>query len=147
MSDILQPHSPPGWPLRLAGHQSSRLVRVVIADALIATFAILRRLRDTRLLRFGLLVGALLVTSLRPFAWVTIFAEAGTIVVILAVPAVVREAWRTCRLNLLGEYVGQNGRTTIRLRLFRRGVFTIHWQIERLAGEYGVISKGRIGNW
>jgi hypothetical protein len=94
-----------------------------------------------------LLIGALLVASLRPFAWVAVFADAGTIVVSLAVPAILWEAWRTCPLNLLGEFVGLSGKTTIRLRLFRRGVFTIHWQIERLPGEYGLISKGRIGTW
>ncbi|HEX4588758.1 MAG TPA: hypothetical protein VH120_02435 [Gemmataceae bacterium] len=33
-----------------------------------------------------LLIGALLVTSLRAFAWVAVFADAGTIVVFLAVP-------------------------------------------------------------
>jgi hypothetical protein len=96
---------------------------------------------------FVLLIGALLVTSLRPFAWVAVFADAGTIVVFLAIPLILWEAWRTCPLNLLGEFVGLSGKTTIRLRLFRRGVFTIHWQIERLPGEYGLISKGRIGSW
>ena len=94
-----------------------------------------------------LLIGALLVTSLRAFAWVAVFADAGTIVVFLAVPAILWETWRTCPLNLLGEFVGLSGKTTIRLRLLRRGVFTIHWQIERLPGEYGLISKGRFGSW
>jgi hypothetical protein len=94
-----------------------------------------------------LLTGALSVTSLRPFAWVAVFADAGTIVVFLAIPLILWEAWRTCPLNLLGEFVELSGKTTIRLRLFRRGVFTIHWQIERLAGEYGLISRGRIGSW
>ncbi len=95
----------------------------------------------------GLLTGASLVSSLRPFAWVAVFADPGTIVVFLAVPVVSWEAWRTCPLNLLGEYVGQNGRTTVRLRLFRRGVFTVHWQVERPPGEYGLISRGWLGRW
>ena len=94
-----------------------------------------------------LLVGALLVPSLRPFAWVAVFADAGTIVVFLSAPAFLWEAWRTCPLNLLGEFAAVSGKTTIRLRHFRRGVFTIHWQIVRLPGEYGLISKGRIGSW
>jgi hypothetical protein len=67
--------------------------------------------------------------------------------VFFAVPAILWEVWRTCPLNLLGEFVGLSGKRTIRQRIFRRGVFTIHWQIERLPGEYGLISKGRIGNW
>jgi hypothetical protein len=94
-----------------------------------------------------LLPGALSVASLRPFAWVAVFADAGTIAALLAIPAVLWEAWRTCPLNLLGEFVGLSGKTTIRLRLFRQAVFTIHWQIERLPGEYGLISRGRIGSW
>src|SRR3954454_11922043 len=52
-----------------------------------------------------LLIGASLVPGLRPFAWVALVADAGTIVVFVAVPFVVWEAWRTCPLNLLGEYV------------------------------------------
>ena len=64
-----------------------------------------------------------------------------------AVPAILWEVWRTCPLNLLGEFVGLSGKRTIRQRIFRRGVFTIHWQIERLPGEYGLISMGRIGSW
>jgi hypothetical protein len=90
---------------------------------------------------------ALLVASLRPFAWVAILADCGTIVVFVSIPGIAWEAWSTCPLNLLGEYVGLLGKTTIRLRRFRRGVFTIHWQIERLPGEYGLISRGRIGSW
>jgi hypothetical protein len=93
-----------------------------------------------------LLIGALVVPSLRPFAWVAVVADSGRIVVFLAVPAIVWEAWRTCPLNPLCEFVGRTSKTTIRLRLFRRGVFTIHRQIERLPGEYGLISKGRIGS-
>jgi hypothetical protein len=78
-----------------------------------------------------LMIGALLVTRLRPFAWVAVFADSGTIVVFLAVPAIIWEAWRTCPLNLLGEFVAVFGKTTIRLRLFRRGVFTIRQKVKR----------------
>jgi hypothetical protein len=94
-----------------------------------------------------LLIGASLIPSLHPFAWVALLADAGTIVVFLSAPAVLWEVWRTCPLNLLGEHVGQHGKTTIRLKLFRRGVFTIHWQIDRPPGEPGLISRGRIGRW
>jgi hypothetical protein len=50
-----------------------------------------------------LLIGALLVTSLRPFAWVAVFADSGTIVVFLAVPAILWEVWQhslSARLSL-----------------------------------------------
>jgi threonine/homoserine/homoserine lactone efflux protein len=42
-----------------------------------------------------LLIGTLLVARLRPFAWVALLADAGTIVVFLGVPFVFWEAWRT----------------------------------------------------
>jgi hypothetical protein len=35
-----------------------------------------------------LLIGALLVASLRPFAWVAVLADAGTIAVFFAIPAI-----------------------------------------------------------
>jgi hypothetical protein len=90
-------------------------------------------------------LGAALLSSLRPYAWAVPFLDYGTIV--LALPCVVREVWSTCRLNLLEEYVGVRGRTTIRVRLFRRGVCTVRWDIVRPPGEYGLVGMGRLCTW
>jgi hypothetical protein len=55
--------------------------------------------------------------------------------------------WRTSRFNLLEEYVGQQGNKTVRLRLFRKGVFTIEQRFHRRRGECGLIQAGTIGTW
>jgi hypothetical protein len=100
------------------------------------------------LLGAGFLVaGALLLPTPRPYAWAGVLLDFGTLALLLALPMIVREMWATCRFNLLEEYVGRRGATTVYLRLFRRGVFTLRWDIRRAAGEHGVIGMGNIGTW
>ncbi len=70
---------------------------------------------------FCLGAGALLLPALRPYAWVAVFLDWGTLVVVVSLPWLVREVWATCGFNLMEEYIGVKGRTTVRLRLFRRG--------------------------
>jgi len=66
---------------------------------------------------------------------------------LVAMPLILREAWQTCRLNLLAEYVGRKGAMTVRVRLFRRQVCTVRWNIRRSPGEYGLAEMGRVGIW
>ena len=94
-----------------------------------------------------LVAGALLFPTLRPYAWAGVLLDFGTLVLLLALPMIAREMWATCRFNLLEEYVGRRGATTVYLRLFRRGVFTLRWDIQRPAGEHGLIGVGNIGTW
>jgi hypothetical protein len=91
--------------------------------------------------------GALLLPSLRPYAWAAVLLDFGTLALLLAAPRIAQSAWATSRFRLVEEYVGQRGATTVRLRLFRRGVFTLRWDIERPPGEYGLIGMGNVGTW
>jgi hypothetical protein len=66
-----------------------------------------------------LLIGALLVPSLRPFAWVAVFFDAGTIGVFFAVPLVLWEAWpdalcRTTQSAAFSNLSPRPGRATLR---------------------------------
>lgn len=92
-------------------------------------------------------VGASLLTPLRPYTWAAPFLDWGTIVVVVSLPWLVREMWKTCRLNLVEECVGVRGRTTVRLSLFRRGVAVVGWDISRPKGEHGMVGMSRLGTW
>jgi hypothetical protein len=94
-----------------------------------------------------LCLGAGLLPPLRPYAWAVPFLDYGTIVFVLGLPGFAHEVWATCRLNLLEEYVGVRGRSTIRVRLFRRGVCVVRWDIARPPGEYGLVEMGRLCTW
>ena len=57
----------------------------------------------------------------RPFAWLCIVLDYGTLALVLAFPSVLNEAWCLCRINRLHQfYTLENGRET-RISLFRRG--------------------------
>ena len=57
----------------------------------------------------------------RPFWWLCFILDYGTFALILAMPAVLHEAWSTCRINRLHQfYALENGRETT-ISLFRHG--------------------------
>jgi hypothetical protein len=94
-----------------------------------------------------LCLGAGLLPSLRPYAWAVPFLDYGTVVFVLGLPGFVRELWATSRFNLVEEYVGVTGRTTVRVRLFRRGVCVVRWDIARPPGDHGLVGMGRLCTW
>ena len=91
--------------------------------------------------------GMLLLPGTRPYTWTAVILDYGTLVVLIALPWIVGEFWRTSRYNLLEEYVADHGIKTVYLRLFRKGVFTIEQHFRRQTGESGLISAGTIGEW
>ncbi len=91
--------------------------------------------------------GALLLPPLRPYVWAGVLLDWGTIVVVLSLPSFVRKMWETSWFNLVEECVGVRGRTTVRLRLFRRRVVVINWDIARPKGEHGLVGMGQLGTW
>jgi hypothetical protein len=95
----------------------------------------------------SLVLGASLLPPLRPYAWAGIVLDYGTLAFALSVPGFARELWATSWFNLVEECVGARGRTTVRVRLFRRGVSTVNWDITRPAGELGLVGMGQLGTW
>lgn len=92
-------------------------------------------------------LGMLIIPSTRPYAWSALILDYGTLAFLLASPKLAREAWDTSRFNLLVEYLGSAGIKTVRLRLFRRGIFTIRLQLHRPPGETGLVDAGACGTW
>lgn len=91
--------------------------------------------------------GMLLIPDTRPYAWVGVVADYGTLAFLLALPRIIEEIWSTSRYNLIEEYVGDRGIKTVYLRLFHKKVFTIEQRFRRQVGECGVVGAGTIGKW
>jgi hypothetical protein len=91
--------------------------------------------------------GMLASPATRAYALLAIIADYGTLALLLASPRLIREAWNTSNHNLVYEYLGQAGMKTVRLRLFRRGIFTIRLELHRPPGETGLVSTGTVGSW
>lgn len=91
--------------------------------------------------------GALLLPSLRYYAWVAVFLDAGTLLLLIASPRMARDVWETAWFNLVQEYVGQNGRTTISLRLYSTGAYVLRWDVHRPPGDFGLGGMGNVGTW
>jgi hypothetical protein len=94
-----------------------------------------------------LATGMLILPATRPYCWIALALDYGTLALLLASPRIVREAWGTCRFNLVSEYVGQTDVKTAYLRLSRRGIFTIRLKLQRRPGECGLVGAGTVGTW
>lgn len=87
----------------------------------------------------------------RPYAWLSVVADYGTLLLLLALPTMIGEAWATIRVNLIRSFVSrQPGRVT-EIRLFKKGVFTCEIKYDRGVAslqESGWLESLRfLGNW
>ncbi len=91
--------------------------------------------------------GMLLNPTARPYAWTALFLDWGTLALLISLPWLIRDFWKTSRFNLLYEYLGKAGMKTVHLNLFKRGIFTIRIQLSRPPGEAGLVGTGTTGTW
>jgi hypothetical protein len=96
---------------------------------------------------FFLGMGMLLHPMMRPYAWIAVLVDCGTLMFLFALPRIIKEAWRTSGFNLLEEYTGREGGRTVTLRLFRKGEFVMSQKIARQGRKLGVLWAGTIGTW
>lgn len=100
---------------------------------------------------FFLVVGLLGFEQSRPYAWLGILADYGTLIMFVAIPMLARDSWTTSRLNLLHRFLSDaNGRRDD-IKLFKRGKFTIKTDYDPPvpSNEHGAlaVSQGRVGTW
>ena len=91
--------------------------------------------------------GLALLAPTRHYAWAAILADYGTLALLVALPMLVREVWKTRRFNLAAEYRGERGTLSARVRLYRSGVCVIRYDLRRTPGEVGMTGTGRVGTW
>lgn len=91
--------------------------------------------------------GLAMIPSTRPYTWVAVFLDYGTVAFLLSSPTLIREMWGVSRINLLHDYVGKTESKLVQLRLFRNSIFTIRISILRKPGESGLTGTGNSGSW
>ncbi len=104
------------------------------------------------------LLGALLLAyglasfpATQQFVWVSVIADYGTLILILALPKFINELWSTSRINLLRSLVSLNSDRTVELKLFKKTIFTIAdtYDPPIPCNPHGarVVSRGYRGKW
>ena len=98
-----------------------------------------------------LVVGFLGIPQTRPYAWLGIIIDYGTLALIMVSPRLMREAWLVSPVNLLHRFTGANNGRRDDIRLFKKAVFTIRCVHEPgvPCNEYGALvqSYGFGGEW
>ncbi len=61
----------------------------------------------------------------RPYAWLSIIADYGTLIVIISIPYQFKEYWPVSRFNLRHSFISLNPNKKIKIKLFNKGIFTI----------------------
>jgi hypothetical protein len=100
---------------------------------------------------FFLVLGLLGFPETKPYAWAGVLADYGTVALILAIPALVRDSWTTSRFNLLHRFLSDAKGRRDDIRLFKGGRFTIKTDFDPpiRSDEHGAlaVSQGRVGTW
>jgi hypothetical protein len=114
--------------------------------------------RSERVVSAVPLVGALplgcglaLLPETRPFAWLALVADYGTLVLILALPRIACEFWSTSRFNLLQSFSTDAKERRITIKLFRRQEAVISAEFDPPVpcndADARVQSFGLVGTW
>ncbi len=98
-----------------------------------------------------LVLGLLGFEQTKPYAWVGVLADYGTLALFIALPMLAWESWTTSRFNLLHRFLSDAGGRRDDIRLFKRGRFTIKTEYDPPVpcNEHGAlaVSQGRVGTW
>jgi len=98
-----------------------------------------------------LVLGLLWFPQTRPYAWLGVMADYGTLIAIIGVPAIIWEAWSTCPASLLHRFVSEGDGRRDDIRLFKRSKFTIRTEFDPPVpcDARGALaaSLGHVGTW
>lgn len=101
----------------------------------------------------ALLLGAglVLLPETRPFAWLALIADYGTLVLIVALPWIAHEFWSTSRINLLHSFTTNAKERAVSINLFRRQIAVISAEFDPPIPcddhDARVQSFGLVGKW
>jgi len=120
--------------------------------SILASYRSGRHVSPVPILGGGLLfLGLFGAPETRAYAWGGIVSDYGTIFLIVAIPAMIREAWSTCSVNLAHRFVSEFGGRHDDIRLFKQGKFTIRSEHNPpvTCNKYGALAKtlGFVGTW
>jgi hypothetical protein len=95
--------------------------------------------------------GLLLLPEARPFAWLALIADYGTLALIIALPWIVYQFWSTSRINLLHSFTSDAKERAVSIKLFRRQIAVISAEFDPHipCNDHGALvqSFGLVGKW
>jgi hypothetical protein len=98
-----------------------------------------------------LLFGLAYFDTTRPFAFLSIILDYGTLAFLIAVPYLIREAWQTSRFNLVKKFIADSGNAKYEIRLYKKNKFVINVKFDppEVSNEHGakIIEFGLTGKW
>ena len=74
--------------------------------------------------------GLLSFPQTRPYAWISIIADYGTLIVIISIPYQFVEYWPVSRFNMLHSFLSLDPKKKIKIKLFKKGIFTISAKLD-----------------
>ncbi len=69
--------------------------------------------------------GLLSFPQTRPYAWLCIIADYGTLIILISIPYQIAEYWPVSKFNLLHSFISCEPNKKIKIKLFKKGIFTI----------------------
>jgi hypothetical protein len=95
--------------------------------------------------------GLLLLPETRPFAWLALIADYGTLILIIALPWIAYEFWSTSRINLLHSFTTNAKEHAVAIKLFRRQIAVISAEFDPPIPcddhDARIQSFGLVGKW
>lgn len=92
-------------------------------------------------------LGLLLLPATRPWCWAAVLVDAGTLQLLRALPAIVRQHRRTRRAQLLADYAAADSNRIVSLRLYRTGAFVLCLERTLPPGATGLNRRSDTGTW
>jgi hypothetical protein len=92
-------------------------------------------------------LGLVLLPATRPWCWVAVLVDAGTLQFLRYLPSLLRERRRTSAAQLLADFRTVDGERRISLRLFRTGVFVLRLDRALPPGTLGLTQRNDTGTW
>lgn len=92
-------------------------------------------------------IGLALLPETRPYAWLALVADYGTLVLPLALPVIAYEVWSTSRFNLVHCFRTRASGRAVVIKLFRRHIAVITAEFEPPVpyNDHDVLRVGSIG--
>jgi hypothetical protein len=95
--------------------------------------------------------GMALLPETRPFAWLSLIVDYGTLAFLIVLPSIAWECWATSWINLLHFFKTNDSGRQIEIKLFRRGIAVISARFDPPApcSDVGghVLSFDMVGKW
>ena len=95
---------------------------------------------------FGM-AGCLLYPPLRPYAWLPLLLDVGTLELLWNLPAIVRRERQYARALLQAEYRLVEASHRVTLSLFKSGRCILHFELKRLSDEREAFDGRWVGAW